>query len=88
MSNQTVLPPRRRGVKQGIRGACSAPAERQANAVAWPKFATVMRPPNLDPRLRGERTRWGALFPLFNGRINIEEASKYVENLKIRRSRE
>ena len=48
-------------MKQGIRGACSAPAERQANALAWPKFALAIQLPNLGPRLRGERTNWGVV---------------------------
>ena len=38
--NLKILSPRRTpGVKRGIRRASSAPAERQANAGAWPSFS-------------------------------------------------
>ena len=37
------------GVRRGIRRACSAPGERQSNAMAWPKFTNFKLGPGLNP---------------------------------------
>ena len=38
-----------RGVRRRIRKACVAPGERQANAIAWPKFTNFNLGPGLNP---------------------------------------
>jgi hypothetical protein len=51
--SETVLPRRRPGVRRGIRGARAVPAERHADATAWPK-SCVSENSDWAPAFAGE----------------------------------